>query len=175
MISRSFFLIFIALCALTACLEDLELPPEPKIEFLSLSATNITQFSTLTLTISFEDGDGDIGYADKITRDCIDDPTSCKNNYTLENSCINNPFWNAILIDMRDSCYIPPYIFPDIQQGNNTAIFGEIDISIPPIFCKNFACPTCETDTLVYQVIIKDRAQNMSNPVFTDTIIINCL
>lgn len=171
MISRSFFLIFIALCALTACLEDLELPPEPKIEFLSLSATNITQFSTLILTISFEDGDGDIGYGSGITRDCSDNVC----DFESDSSCYLNPFWNAILIDMRDSCYVSPYIFPDIQQGNNTAVFGEIDISIPPIFCKNFGCQTCETDTLVYQVILKDRAQNMSNPVFTDTIIINCL
>lgn len=172
MFSRSFFLILIALCALTACLEDLELPPEPKIEFVSLSATNVDQFSALTLTISFEDGDGDIGYGPNTNRDCSDDVC----DFETDSSCYLNPIWSAILIDMRDSCYVSPYILPDIeQQGNSKAVFGEVDLSIPPVFCKNFGCPTCETDTLVYQVILKDRAQNFSNPVFTDTIIINCL
>ena len=169
--SKSFLMVLAVLLSLSACMEDLELPPEPVIEFVSLSATNIDEFESLILTISFEDGDGDIGYGSGVTRDCAD---SLVCDFESEISCFNDPFWNAILIDMRDSCFVPPYIFPDIQDGNNSAVFGEIELVVPPIFCKNFGCPTCETDTLVYQVLIKDRAQNISNPVFTDTIIINC-
>lgn len=171
MFSRSFFLILILLCALSACLEDLELPPEPKIEFVSLSATNINEFDNLTLTISFEDGDGDIGYGPNTNR-------SCGNNvcdFESDSSCFLNPIWSAIVIDMRDSCYISPYILPDIESdANGKAIFGEVDLSIPPIFCKNFGCSNCEIDTLVYQVILKDKAQNLSEPIFTDTIYVSC-
>lgn len=156
---------------LVACIDEFDFPPEPEIEFISLSATEINQFESLTLTVAFRDGDGDIGYPSNVSR-------SCGNNvcdFTSDTSCYLNPTWSAILIDMRDSCYVVPYILPDLEQtGRVKAVKGEVDLLVPPIFCKNFGCTNCDIDTLVYQVILKDRAQNLSNPVYTDTIFINC-
>jgi len=159
------------LVLLISCIDDFDFPPEPIIEFVSISKSEINQFEGLTLTVSFTDGDGDIGYPADINR-------SCGNNvcdFTSDTSCYLNPIWSAILIDMRDSCYVVPYILPDIEQkGKNKAVKGEVDLLVPPIFCKNFGCTNCAIDTLVYQIILKDRAQNFSNPVFSDTIFINC-
>ena len=119
-----------------ACIEPQEFPPEPRIEFLSLSSDMVNEFDTLTLTLSFEDGDGDIGYSPNVVRICGSNPC----DYVSDSSCYLNDIWSAILIDMRDSCYITPYNLPDIEpDGDIKAVSGEVDLAIPPIFCKQFA------------------------------------
>jgi hypothetical protein len=169
---RNWLLILLPLVFLASCLEDLEFPPEPEITFVKVSKTQLNQFDSFTMTVGFKDGDGDLGYSSDVSR-------TCGNNvcdFTSDSSCFLNPIWSAILIDMRDSCYVLPYILPDLEQrGRVKSILGEIDLLVPPVFCKNFGCTVCDTDTLVYMVILKDRAQNLSNPVLSDTIFINCL
>lgn len=168
-----FLLLMPLLLSLNACIDTVEFPPTPEIQFLSQTSTNVNEFdATEKITISFTDGDGDLGWGDDAVLLC-DNDFIC--NFTSDSSCYTQTMWSIILIDMRDSCYVIPYNIPDLEpNGDIKAIQGELDIQIPALICKNFACPTCPTDDVVYQVVIKDRAQNFSNVIFSQTITINC-
>lgn len=168
---KNIIYIIIPVMLLAGCIDPVEFPVEPEIEYVSNGSNNLMEFENTFLTISFQDGDGDLGFGPNTDRVCGSD--IC--DYTTDTSCYLNEFWNAILIDMRDSCY-SLFILPDVEpNGDVKGISGEIDILTPPVTCKQFDCPTCTTDTLVYQILIKDRAQHISNAILSDTIIIQCL
>ncbi|MEM1320465.1 MAG: hypothetical protein AAGG75_09420 [Bacteroidota bacterium] len=152
-----------AILFVLSCTKPPDYPPEPVIEFKSLSKGFLTQGAfgdTLLLTISFTDGDGNIG----------DD----------ENRA------NFILTDLRDGQAFVTFSAPLIPvQGANNGISGEISVIIDagiPICCLyenglNPCTPSADfpTDTVIYEVQIMDRDSNMSNIIQTDPIILRCL
>lgn len=148
---RKLLAILSPLFLLVACDDSPVFPLEPEIGFVSISPNQATQFTAdeITLVLSYQDGDGDLGYegTEKINNLFVTDTRAF---------FAGNP---AIV-----AAYSIPSLTPDTRKPS---IQGEISISIttPP------AEPNAEP--LVYEVYIVDRAGNISNVIKTNPIIIN--
>ncbi len=158
-----FFLIFL-IVGLSYCIQPPDYPSEPVITFKSLNKNVIEQgsataiFDTLVVTISYTDGDGDLGYED--------------------------PAFDIILTDSRDG-NINQFRLPVIpEQGTGNGISGEIQLFIPNA-PSNLCCipeigDPCTViaglseDTFSYSIYIIDRAGHQSNTVETDPITLLC-
>ena len=155
--------LLVALGFCFACTNPPDYPDEPEIEFLRLSKPNldIPNRDSLLLTIGFTDGDGDLGYEDKTP--------------------------NIFFIDKRtdsDTVFLT-YATPMVSlQGAGNGISGEISVVLNGII--NVCCiypdgsnpcqanPLFPTDTVVYEIYIKDRAGNESNRILADPIVLLC-
>jgi len=147
------------LSLLFACTNPPEYPLEPIIEYERITKNTLNQSafnadSTL-LTISFTDGDGDIGNEDSIS---------------------------IFIIDNRIDFEQPGYKIPFIgEQGVGKGISGEISFVLPTSCCIYAdGSPPCRPsttqllDTLTYDIYIIDRAGNESNRVTTEPIFLRC-
>lgn len=150
------------------CVQPPDYPDEPVIEFKSVSKDVLYQSAfgidtSIVITFSFTDGDGDIGFKD-------DDPDQ-----------------ESIFIqDGRDTFDKPPFRIPYVdQQGAGNGISGEITMVVPNSCCiydKSIGVPPCDTtsiapqmlDTLYYIIQIKDRAGHLSNKIQTSPITLIC-
>ena len=169
MIQRYFlFLSFIGL-GLTACVQPPEYPVEPVIEFVSLSKDVLVQSSSpideTYLTISFTDGDGDLGYFEEGS---------------------TNVETDLFLKDLRTGADAVSFTIPFVPElGASNGISGEITVRLLTTCCvypedDPSAPPPCTPyagypiDTLVYEVYIVDRAGNESNRIETAPIYLLC-
>jgi len=163
--------LFTGLLALTAttvalqfCVKAPNYPKEPVIEFLSLSKNIMRQpilgADTLLVSISFTDGDGDLG------TEIISDTS-------------------IIITDGRDSKLVQSRGIPLIeQQGAGNGISGEIYfdltstccIYVEPVSGQKRSCENVpiSADSVFYKIRIKDRAGNLSNEITTPWITLIC-
>ena len=158
----------ILLLALSGCVKPPEYPIVPAIEFVSVSSDYVYSGYTDTITISFTDGDGDIG-----TGGPGDDSCNICGLQTGDSTCLNLSSFNVYLIDHRDNC-IATLASADVEpKGKFDALSGEIVI-IATIDSKNCfpLVPGCK-DTVVYSVVIKDKAGHRSNVVQTTPIVVD--
>ena len=157
-------LIISSLIALfTACMKADEFPIEPRITSVMLSSNQIKNGDDFIITIGFEDDDGDLGSNEnEVSAFFIDNRTDLGLDSTAT---------TALAI---------PFISP---LGNIKAISGNIFFNMLPVCCRNsdasVSCVTdspadVETNTVVYDVYIMDRAGNKSNIVRTDPLTILC-
>ena len=157
-------ILFLAL-SFNGCKKPDEFPLVPFIEFKSIYTTKDDTIDLKAfVTISFTDGDGDIGYHSRESglNDAIfDDPSSqYYNNFIVKTFILQNGIWNTI--DTPVSARIP-YLTP---EGPNKALRGEIS--------REFALPIALVqDTLRYDIFIYDRSLNQSNTITTSPIILN--
>ena len=155
-------LFFICSLLLSGCVTSPDYPIEPQIEFLSFSKSEMDQGSlnndSLTMLISFTDGDGDLGSPPE---------TAEKNLFIIDNRTgqIFNSFKTPI---------IP-------EEGVGNGVSGEIRVLMFTtccIFPDNI--PPCESPDLypsnevTFDVYIRDRAGNESNRVTTAPITLLC-
>ncbi len=141
------------------CAKPPNYPNEPVIAFKSLTKSLMKQGKsnedTTYITVTFTDGDGDIGSTNNTPNIFVIDK---RLNDTTENSAIPN---------------VPP-------QGTGNGISGEITFRAYTSCCvyKNQIPCTPSTqkpiDTLIYQIFIKDRAGNRSNIVEASPIYLQC-
>ncbi len=144
-----------------SCANPPDFPLEPIITYESISTNTINQSAiradSAMITISFTDGDGDLGREDM---DSVD----------------------IFIIDNRIDFLQPGFVIPFIgQQGVGKGISGEISFLAPPNCCifEN-GLPPCQPstefpiDTVTYDIYIVDRAGNESNRVTTEPIFIRC-
>ncbi|TAH44305.1 MAG: hypothetical protein EYC69_00445 [Bacteroidetes bacterium] len=157
--------LFLAM-SFNGCKKPDEFPLVPFIEFKSIYSEKDAQGfdQKVFVTVSFTDGDGDIGYHSRESgrNDAIfDDPSSPYfNNFIVKTFILKNGSWNSI--DTPVSARIP-YLTP---EGPNKALRGEIS--------REFALPVALVqDTLRYDIFIYDRSLNQSNTITTSTIILN--
>jgi hypothetical protein len=157
---KSFFYLFIVLSVtIAACVRPPDYPIEPRIEFLGLSKNTILQEpnkDTLYLSVSFTDGDGDIGFQNNDSTLYVVDTR--KNGERIN--------------DVQGLPSVP-------EQGAGNGITGEIRFRINGGCCKNTITPcvapyTYPRDTIIYEIYIKDRAGHESNHVKTPPIYILC-
>ena len=152
-------LILTALSLFQFCVQPPDYPDEPVIEFKNLSKTTMIQSAlgvdSVTITFSYTDGDGDLGFEDNTA--------------------------SLFIQDGRDSFEKPPYRIPFVgTQGAGNGVSGEISIVVPTPCCifNNIACNTSsfvpEFDTLFYFLKIQDRAGHLSNTIQTDIIKLRC-
>jgi hypothetical protein len=163
-------LFLLLLSALSGCVKPPTYPSEPQITFKSVSSNYVYSGYTDTITISFTDGEGDIGVVSSTGDSC--DFCSLK---TGDSSCFNMTGFNVFLIDHRDTC-MSTYASANIETGSKyDDISGEIVIITAIDSKKCFAPPQpgCPKDTVVYSIMIKDKAGNRSNIVQTTPIIVD--
>lgn len=168
-VKQGLFLLFLILL-LSGCVKPPTYPSQPQIEFKSVSSGYVYSGYTDTITISFTDGEGDIGVSSSPDDSC--DFCSLKSS---DSTCFNMKGFNVFLIDHRDTC-ISTFASANIETGSKyDDISGEIVIITAIDSKKCFATPQpgCPKDTVVYSIMIKDKAGNRSNIVQTTPIIVD--
>ena len=157
---KSIFSLFVVLLiTFAACVRPPDYPIEPRLEFLGLSKNTVLQGltkDTLYLSVSFTDGDGDIGFQN--------------NDSTL--FVVDTRRNGARINDVQGLPSVP-------EQGAGNGITGEIRMRINGGCCTNTLVPCSapfkySRDTVVYEIYIKDRAGHESNRVKTPPIYILC-
>jgi len=155
------YAILISITSLFAlsCTQPPDYPDEPVIKFERLSKSIMQQGNllqdSLLLTISFTDGDGDLGDEENNVHIRLKDK-----RINLESATFSIPL-------------IP-------EQGSGNGISGDINMVVFTSCCilDNRTCePFAElpVDTLIYEIQIEDRAGNLSNIVESDPIYLRCL
>ncbi|MFZ4543398.1 MAG: hypothetical protein ACOYOA_05065 [Saprospiraceae bacterium] len=161
-----FLYFIIGLLLWSGCSKAPEYPLGPVIAFKKMSKNRMLQSlgnkyrDSLSLTIDFTDGDGDIGTPENQGRRPVD----------------------AFIIDAVSGDTTDFFTLPFIaSKGASKAINGEITFAVYTNCCDVPDAIRCleisqkyPLDTLFYKVIIKDRAGNKSNPIFLPPIQLIC-
>lgn len=151
------FLILLFAC-LTACIKEEQYPIEPKIEFGGFTVIRDVsgKDSVGDLSISYTDGDGDIGLYD------YDTAEPYKYNYYLKFM----QFHNKQLVEVKplDTSLTYNSRIPMLTPaGRNKNIKGDITMSLELYFARQLL----KTDTIAFEIYITDRAHHKSNVVNT--------
>ncbi len=162
------YLIFFILPLITAvsCRKIVQLPPEPKIEFLNFAVFDTTDIlgnlcKGGRLSFHFEDGDGNIGLR---TPDGSETDTT-NLFFTLFRKV------DGVMEEIPDNDILKPsnYRIPFMERtGQNKIIKGTIAITFLYLFYSEEA-----TDTIRYDFYLKDRADNLSNTESTAEIFLS--
>jgi hypothetical protein len=133
---------FCALLLAVACKkkDNLVISEIPTLELISINDTEIKEFSdSLVFTISYRDGDGDLG------------------NSSPDSTVIE-------LVDNRDpqNLIFGYHLSPRSPDGASLIVQGQLQLVLTNIILLNSSA-TSETTT--FSIRIKDRAQNWSNTV----------
>jgi hypothetical protein len=119
--------------------------PVPKIAFEGLSSDRLVQFQdTLAIQISYEDGDGDLGF--------------------LSADSLSLEVWDQRL-SKPDFYYIPPML---PLSAKPTRISGQWQVKLKNLFLIGAG----SQEQTQFQIRVKDRMGNWSNLVRTPDIII---
>lgn len=148
--------------ALSGCRKAEEFPEEPIIEFKSFE----TFGDSASLTVSFTDGDGDIGLDDADNQPPFDSGSTYYFNLFVEYFELRNGTWEHVEFDEIQLYYRIPRITP---TGQNKVLEGDLSVAIDPL--SLFVTP--DADTIRYSVHIVDRALHVSNTVQTSDIILD--
>lgn len=171
-----FGLAAVALCSgFSGCGHEDTYPEIPALEFKALEFGNSGGLKTFTLTATFTDGDGDIGYyQDRPNEPIFDDSLSpYYYNFVIAMQVYRNGDWKdtsiIVYIDEKvDSIptdddtlfYNPSTRLPYLTQtGQNKGLKGDID--------KTDFLPGLLGDTIRFRAFIYDRALHKSNEIFT--------
>ena len=151
------FILILAVLGLVSCKKN-NYPNEPVLEFLSVSKQYMLQNGqdSMVLTLSYTDGDGDIG------------------------SDVND---NIFLRDNRTGALIASYRFPnDTDQEAGTYRKGELQLIVYSACCiyNDTAVVNCgpnpnqSLDTLRYTIEVVDQSGRESNIIETSDIYLEC-
>jgi hypothetical protein len=141
---------------LQACFTPEVFPPEPAIGFKSFT----THGDSASLTITFTDGDGDIGLDPSDTQPPFDPDSPWYFNLFLDYQENRNGVWTTpeLLLPYR---YRVPRITP---SGRNKSLRGEISVALKPWPI------TLDTIQVRFKVRLVDRSLNVSNEETTPAI-----
>lgn len=183
-IAKIGFLLLATMLCIGSCSEDPNFPREPKIRVKSLVFVggNDSLSGKLLLTLYFEDGDGDLGLDNSDTTFPFQpdyNSTRVPTNPNYYNIDLDFQFFDRtsqtfVRCEQLAECGLPQSIF-DLYDGrfpvlNDKSrprpISGELTYTIESILLRQ----TLLRKTLRLRAIIRDRALNTSNTVFTDTL-----
>jgi len=134
-----------------ACDSDIGFGDNPEIEFVDIQPRRAVQFrDSIIITISFRDGDGDLGIDDNAVKSLF---------------VIDNRPW--IPENQNEQAFNLPFLTPDTK---NPAIQGNITFQLQPTVIRPGSGLTEEPTT--FDIYIVDRSDNESNHITTDTIMI---
>lgn len=140
---RYTLILTIAILGFTACKKD-KYTTAPQLKFKSISPTVVAPGlgAEPVLTFTITDAEGDIGITAKDTA------------YIYMKSLLTNDF---------DS--LP---FPNLQAASKSNFKADVDFSTRKVFkCKPIPGGAQHTDTLFFEVYVKDFAKNKSNIIKT--------
>ena len=141
-VSILFFLLLFFACKKK---DNLIISDLPSIELLSVNKTEIKEFTdSLVFTVSYRDGDGNLG-------------TESPDSTVIE------------IIDNRDpqNLVFGYHLSPRSPNGTSLIVQGQLQLVLKNIIILNSANTT---ESTVFSIRIKDRAQNWSNRVETGEI-----
>lgn len=163
---------FCCIILLSSCLKPESYPIEP---VLSDAYFVDNGDSTGVVTVTFTDGDGDIGLREKDTVDPYSPGTYFYYNYYLEYYEYMNGNWVRGTADPNGNNFptADPVTFAfrleDITpEGKNKALKGQISVTLEPYY---FNTNSESSDSIKYAITLIDKAQNISNTIETDPII----
>jgi hypothetical protein len=148
---------------LTSCIKEEQYPLEPVIEYQGFAVVkDINGNDSIgMLSLTYTDGDGDIGLYDSDTAEPY------KYNYYLRLFYMKNG--SAVeLVPSDPSLGFNARIPILTPAGKNKNIKGEINRDLELFY----AWPLLETDTIGFEIYIKDRALHSSNIIQTPFYII---
>ena len=141
-------LMFCVLLVFATCKKDETGPNNdgiPYIELLEVSPVNVKQFSdSIIFQLSYADSDGDLGYENA-------DSFSLQ----LHDNRLNDPDW----------FYVPPLA----PIGQSINISGTLKI----VLASTFLLGNGASETITYNLRLKDRTGNWSNTITTPLVTIN--
>jgi len=141
------YFIFILILFTLACTEDDGIiSTTPEIEFVDVSSSTVVAFQeSLEITISYLDGDGDLGENDPDT----------KNLFVTDSR-------NDVEFQFRVQELAPP--------GSEISIMGNLKIVLSniPLIDTN-----ADSEIVIYSIRVQDRAGNGSNTVSTGEITVS--
>lgn len=141
-----------------SCRKPPEFPIEPQITFKDFVVTG----DSATITISFTDGDGDIGLRDSDTTG--DFSVKKKTYYNLYLEYFEQEEGTFVKRNLAIPFYYRvPYI---TQESKNKALEGDISVVISPSYYAPNAL-----DSFKYSIQLLDRALNESNVAETPVLI----
>jgi hypothetical protein len=157
---------FFIIAIIFSCTKPPDYPIEPIIKFERLSRNMMDQGfvnnDSVVVTVSFTDGDGDLGNNDSTLDIFVKDT-------------------RPEIGDADPSPFKMPFV---PIQGVGNGISGEISILTFTTCCLYDSFPPCDEseaattempfDTLIYEIYIVDRAGNESNRVLSDPILLKC-
>jgi len=142
-------LIILVGVTVVSCDYDLGFGDKPTLEFVDIQPRTVVEFvDSIVITVSFRDGDGDLGTDDNANR----------NLFVVD----NRPFASDITLD-----FSLPNLTPDTK---NPAIQGNMTIVIPPTAIEPGSGLADQFTN--FDVYILDRNDNESNRVTTDSILV---
>ena len=165
--------VFVIFCTLliSSCLKPEEFPSEPKIEFVSFEAQGD---SSGIFVISFTDGDGDIGLDVSDTLAPFDDSSFYYYNLyydyyeIMDGDTVRgtaDPAGNNFLTATPISLAFRVENITPI--GQNKALKGDVKVTLDP---RYFNANSNHSDSLLYKIVLIDRALNISNELITPII-----
>jgi hypothetical protein len=156
-------LLILLFAGLTGCIKEEQYPLEPKIEFGSFAtAKDLSGKDSLgQITISYTDGDGNIGLYP------LDTVEPRKYNFYLKiMQSVNNQLVEYKPADTNVTFNARiPLLTPN---GRNKNIKGNITMTLELYFARQML----KSDTIAFEIYIKDRDLNKSNVVKTPLFII---
>ena len=156
------FILTLALCLFISCATDPGFSDTPEIDFISFSKDTLVQNSlntdSLFLTISFRDGDGDIGTGAEGIME------------------------NIILTDTRTGVVFDRFKVPELPIGElNSGIEGEISMKVFTTCCifpdgtpPCLAPPQFPTNELSFEIELVDDSGKRSNKLITQSVLLLC-
>jgi len=159
----SLILLIPLIYGLTGCIKEVQYPIEPKIEFNSYERDTAVdgKDSLIKIKISYTDGDGDIG----LDSTQLDEPY--KYNYFIKfNQLIDGNLVDVFPPPPNDTLTFNSRIPILTPAGKNKNIKGDITMTIELYFARKIL----QSDTIAFEIYIKDRALNQSNTVTTPNI-----
>ena len=141
---KKLFILFSCVSLISSCKKDdkIEITATPSIEFISITpATAIEYQDKITITISYQDGDGNLG----------------------ENS---PDVKNLFLTDTRTNVTYQYRISQLAPSAQTIAIKGTLTIELKNTAITNGSA----SQSVSFSVYLKDRTGNVSNTVSTSTI-----
>ena len=143
---KSSFLLLIFGFLIISCAKDDEIPfsDTPEIELLGISHDTVVQYDeVLVLTISYQDGDGDIGF--------------------------ESPDKYAVWVrDTRLANFDGFYVGPVAPPGSSVPITGQISIEFPNLFIFGNG----DFEKTQFEIMMIDRSGHESNILMTDQVVI---
>jgi hypothetical protein len=139
------FFSIVALTTMQGCKKKEEKIEAPKLTFKALSSTSLLQFKdSLTVTFSYEDNDGDIGFYD-----------ADSSSVYIQDKRLTHP----------DLYYLKPLNPPNLKPR----IKGDIQLGLRNMFLLGSG----SSETTSFTIWIKDRKGNISNSIVTPEITIH--
>lgn len=153
---------FGAALLLDSCATPPDYPIEPFIAYIGMSKDTLNrgamQEDTTFVTISFTDGDGDIGAKDSLDLFVTDTRTGVVENQFQVPMVPKLGASNGIKGEITFRLFTTCCIFPP-------------ELGLDPCFDED---PSFKYDKVVYEIYLRDRAGHKSNAIYTDPVYIRC-